>query len=570
MSIEITIATATERIGIREALDIIPDGAAASIRSVFTQAQFVAALAEPGDLTIRLCANIILPSGTTTIAVGKAIEFNGFRLTKAGVSLLVFLGECLATRREIFTGFTAGNIVGTFGGVDVFPEWWGLVEGRHDIAINCAIQAAPRDGRGGLAYPNWFGLTISLAPRIYSVARPIDCSGGYINLKGSGSAQTTLHATSAWTTDTWEQAEIWDDPVLNVPNHAAVLWIGGPTGGATYRNQVTGIYLNLGDATFAHRATNKRISGISSKGGVEECSIIDEVVITYATGFGIGFCRHKASDGSYPPATVNGLRISNFWIYGATYRNYYGMYFSQWTNNCHVDTGTIAGGLAKSISAQWNTNTSTTPPGVGFDTSSFGPLTYPDPIWIRTYPLAAIHLSGGYVTLNNIHIEGSMIGVLFADADGPNNCTINSVKVYGLMDRSRSPVYMLDGTSGAAPPANTSDLDYYGYGCAVLFAGRSETLANPKNNAVGCCTITALTSSATTYLIRDAVYGIHLAAFGMGQFALSPTGEGMGGRVAFYSRGNIYRIIPGITPTLGQYDYTSPPTDRTYFLGPIY
>ena len=580
MSIEITTATASQRTGIRGSLDVLPDGAPAAIRSVFTQAEFLAALAEAGDLVIRLCANIVLPSGRTTIAAGKGIEFAGFKLIKGSGSLLSFFGECIATRRQIFSGFNAGDIVGIFGRTEIYPEWWGLQDGRHDIAINCAIQSSTRAGAIGITYPDWHGTTISLAPRIYYVARPIDCTGGYINIKGSGSAQTTLLTTSAWVADTWYQAEIWGDSTLNVPNHAAVIWIGGlytdagNANGATYRNQVTGVLIDCGPAAFALRTTNKRISGISSKSGVEECSIIDEVVITYATGFGIGFCRHRALDGSYPPATVNGLSISNFWIYGATYRDYYGMYFSQWTNNCHVDTGTIAGGLSKSISPQWGVNTSPAPAGVGFDTDPNGPraVIYPDPIWIRTYPQAAIHASG-YLTLNNVHIEGSMFGVFVAESSGANNITINNVKTFGLMDRQRlpAPVYMLDGTSGAAPPADDgTTLNYYGYGCAVLIAGHAEALANPRVNAKGCCTITNLSSSGTAYLIRDSVYNIHLTAFGQGQFALSPTGEGSGGRVAFYTRGNIYRVIPGSPPTLGQYNPASPPTDRTYFLGPIY
>ena len=209
------------------------------------------------------------------------------------------------------------------------------------------------------------------------------------------------------------------------------------------------------------------------------------------------------------------------------------------------------------------------------------------------------------------------------------------------MDRERvpTPIYMLDGASGAVPPAdNGTTLNYYGYGCAVLIAGYSETLANPRVNAKGCCTITNLSSSVTAYLIRDSVYNIHLTAFGQGQFALSPTGEGSGGRVAFYTRGNIYRlqsenvtaangngttatltfptrtvaihgvgstiIVAGVTPAgyngtfvvtastatsvsylnatsaVGsaggtiqaalQYNNALPPTDRTYFLGPIF
>jgi hypothetical protein len=575
MSIEITTATASQRTGIRGSLDVLPDGAPAAIRSVFTQAEFLAALAEAGDLVIRLCANIVLPSGRTTIAAGKGIEFAGFKLIKGSGSLLSFFGECIASRRQIFSGFAAGDIVGMFGRTEIYPEWWGLQDGRHDIAINCAIQSSTRAGAVGLTYPDWHGTTVSLAPRIYYVARPIDCTGGYINIKGSGSAQTSIITTSAWVADTWYQAEIWGDSTLNVPNHAAVIWIGGlytdagNANGATYRNQVTGVLIDCGAAGFALRTTNKRISGISSKSGVEECSIIDEVVITYATGFGIGFCRHRALDGSYPPATVNGLRISNFWIYGATYRDYYGMYFSQWTNNCHVDTGTIAGGLSKSISSQWGTDTRPPPNGVGSDTTAIGPIIYPDPIWIRTYPQTAIHASGGNLTLNNIHIENSMFGVTVAQADAASNITISNIKVLGLMDRALNPVYAFDGISatGAAPADNGSTSHYYGYGCAVLIAAFNEGAAVPRVNFTGRCTINNLSALATTYLLRDSIYNVHLSAFGMGEYALHPTGAGVGGFMSFYTRGNIYRVVGGVRL---EYVYASPPTDRTYFLGPVY
>lgn len=522
------------------------------LRDIHTPTQLATALAETGELILRLKAPITLPPGNTFIPREKTIEFGLHWFIDGGGSTVAFYGECVAERRAIFVGFVAGDIVGTFGGADVYPEWWGLVDSRHDIAINCAVKSAPRTVPAGLDYNNyWSGITVSLAPRVYYVARPIDCTGGYINLKGAGSAQTTLWTTSAWVADTWEQAEIWGNPAVNEPNHAAVIWIGGvyvgagAFNGATYRNQVTGITINCGDAGFALRTTNKRISGISSKSGVEECSIIDEIVITYATGFGIGFCRHRNTDGNYYPSTVNGLSITNFWIYGATYRDYYGMYFSAWTNNCRVDTGTVAGGLAKSISSQWNVNTSPPPTGVGSDTTAIGTTVYTtDPIWIRTYPQTAIYTSGANVSLNNIHIENSVVGILVAQADAASNVTINNIKVFGLMDRALSPVYALDGVSGlvAAPADNGTAAHYYGYGCGVLIAWYTESTAVSRVNFTGRCTVNNLYASATTYLLRDSIYNVHLSAFGMGEYATTPSGAGVGGLMSFYTRGNIYRV----------------------------
>lgn len=548
-----------------------------SLRFITTQAQLTSALTDAGALILRLGANITLPAGSTLIPKEKSIDFNNFKFVKGSGSTLLFHGMCIAERQQIFSGFNAGDIIGIFGRTEIYPEWWGLQTDRHDIAINCAVRSSTRAGAVGLTYPDWHGTTVSLGPRIYYVARPIDCTGGYINIRGSGSAQTSIITTSAWVADTWMQAEIWGNPAVNLPNHAAVIWIGGlykdagNSNGATYRNQVTGVLIDCGAAGFALRTTNKRISGISSKSGVEECSIIDEVVITYATGFGIGFCRHRALDGSYPPATINGLSITNFWIYGATYSDYYGMYFSAWTNNCRVDTGTVAGGLAKSISSQYGVNTSPAPAGVGFDTNPDGPraIIYDDPIWIRTYPQTAIYTSGANVSLSNIHIENSVVGILVAQADAASNVTINNIKVFGLMDRARNPVYALDGVSapGAAPADDGTVAHYYGYGCGVLIAAATEGAAVPRVNFTGRCTINNLYALYTSYLLRDSIYNVHLSAFGMGEYALNPTGAGVGGLMSFYTRGNIYRVVGGVRL---EYVYASPPTDRTYFLGPIY
>ena len=616
-------------------------------RNIYTEPQLVAALAETGPRVLYLRSDIILSNVTYIQGSDKTIVFNDWRIIQGLTpGQLRLYGPIIADRQQIFVSFTAGQIVGTFGSIDIYPEWWGLQDGRHDIAINCAIQSSTRAGAVGLTYPDWHGTTVSLGPRIYYVARPIDCTGGYINIRGSGSAQTSIITTSAWVADTWMQAEIWGNPSVNLPNHAAVIWIGGlytdagNANGATYRNQVTGVHIDCGPAGFALRTTNKRISGISSKSGVEECSIIDEVVITYATGFGIGFCRHRALDGSYPPATVNGLSITNFWIYGATYSDYYGMYFSAWTNNCRVDTGTVAGGLSKSISAQWGTDTRPPPNGVGSDTTvnpSVGAIIYPDPIWVRTYPQTGIYTSGANISLNNIHIESSVIGILVAQADAASNVTINNVKVFGLMDRALSAVYAFDGISGlgAAPADNGTVAHYYGYGCGVLIAWYNEA---SRVNFTGRCTINNLYAASTTYLLRDSIYNVLLSAFGMGEYALSPTGAGVGGLMSFYTRGNIYRlqnenvtaangngttatltfptrtvaihgvgstiIVTGVTPTgyngtfvvtastatsvsylnattaVGsaggtiraklEYNPALPPTDRQYFIGPIF
>lgn len=507
------------------------------LREIRTPTQLATALAEDGELILRLRDVIELPSGSTVIPADKVIEFGLHWFEDSGGSTIVFNGKCVAERYMVFSGFTAGDIVGTFGAAEVYPEWWGLEEDRHDIAINAAVQASP------LSTQN-FGITVSLTAGRYSVARPIDCAGRYVTLKGAGSGKTSLTLTSAWTAVPWKQCEVWGDPVPDVPNHAAAVWIGGETNAAqTYRNQVVGIQIDCYNASFAHRAS-KYVSGISAKGGVEECSIIDDVVVTSASGFGIGFGRHKHTDASYNAATVNGLKISNIWITGATKTDFVALHFSQWTNNCRVDTATLDVGLAKSVSSLWGTGGA---PG-GADTTI-----YDEPEWVCDYPQTAI-VAQGNLTLSNIHIEGAVTGAHIKQNSGANNVAITNLKTFAMMDRGLG-VYELDGFSGADPSPDTG---YFDYGCAVLI-GKAEGDFEEENNLKDCVTLTAITAvGGCPYLVRDAVYGVERTMFDTGQF---PAGE-LAGRIAFYTRGNAYTGSGGGAT----YNKAAPSTDRTYFM----
>lgn len=578
MSIEITTATASQLTGIRGSLDVLPDGAPAAIRPVFTQAEFLAALVEPGDLVIRLCANIILPSGTTTIGLGKGIEFAGFKLIKGSGSLLSFFGECLSSRRQIFSGFAAGDIVGTFGRVDVYPEWWGLVDGRHDIAINCAVKASSLASNG-------YALKVSLGPRTYDVARSIDLGSTAVTIEGCGSNITMVTAARAWVDSQWLKCLRWGASGSNTPNHGAMFWIGASIEVAkranSYRTKLKGFDINCYYASFENRA-NYRISGISSRAGVEECTVIHDVTVNNASGFGIGFDLHKdpATNTYLPAATVNGLDISSCWITGATFRDFYGMFFAEWTNNCTVRNTTVDIGLAKSVSILHATDTS--PAAGGTDTTLIGPMVsptnWPVPEWICDYPHTAIH-AAGFVTLTDIHIEGAVVGIFIPETEGASNVVATNIKTYGMMDRSRGAVYELDGESGGDPPANTSTTDYYGYSSVILIGGRGEVgFAGPTENKKGAATLTGIsTSGSCCYLVRDAAFGIHRKMFGMGQF---PLGD-IGGRFSFYTRGNIYAnattypYAPITTGgATGGYNPANPTdaasTSRTFFIGPIY
>jgi hypothetical protein len=552
-----------------------------SLRFITTQAQLTSALTDAGALTLRLGANITLPSGVTTVPIEKSIEFNTFKFIKGSGSSVGFFGKCVAERRQIFSGFTAGDIIGTFGRSDVYPEWWGLTNDYHDIAINCAIKASSLVANG-------YSVNVSLAPRTYDVSAPLDLSSTAATLEGAGSSLTFINATTNWNA-TWLKSDIWGD-LTGPANHAAMIWIGGdltsdPAYNArTYHTKVKGMAINCYYAAFPYRLDgSKRVSGISSKFWVEECSVIHDVVISNASGFGIGFCQHKAPGadwtlGSSGAAVVNGLDISSCWIMGATFRDFYGMYFSQWTNNCTVRNTTVDIGLAKSISSQYGIDTS--PANGGFDTSTVGTtITSPAPAWICTYPQTAIH-AAGYLTLTDIHIEGSVIGVLIPETEGASTVSCTNIKGFALMDTVRGAVYELDGRSGKdpsldLPTSNINNTDVYNYGCTVLIAGRGPApLAYPNQNWKGCATLNGISAGGgSTYLLRDDIYGIHQTSFGQGQF---PAGD-LGGRIAFYTRGNIYsrettspyNLIGG--GTYNKADPTSPQsTSRTFFLGPIF
>ena len=544
-------------------------------RNVHTQAQLIAAFAESSALTIYVRKDIDL-SVSVTMEANKTLVMGDYRFTQIGASTLILMGAVVADRKQIFSGFTAGQVSGSFGQEAVFPEWWGLVDNLHDVAINCAVQA-------GRISTSLTGLKISLAARTYDVSAPIDLSGKAITLEGAGSQLTFLRATSAWDA-TWVKAEFWGAPTDPV-NHAAMVWIGSNLGLGTtmsFWTKVKGMTIHCYYAGFPYRVAGlKRVSGISSKGYVEECSVIHDVAVEYSTGFGIGFCRHKApaddwSGGVTGSAVVNGLSIRDFWITGRTFRDAYPLYFSAFTNNCSVDTGTIDMTMIKSISSAWNVAPAD-----------------PEPEWVVTYPLIGITAQGG-ISISNVHIEGPVIGVhVEQNNGGGNSVSLTNLTFWQLQDPIRGALYYEDGLSGvdfaneAAVTAanlmtgtNSNDVPrYFGYGCGVLIAkgylltGTTSIPRNTKDRV----TISGIRSiGGTTYLLRDEMYGKNIRTFGMGASPAQLTSTGI---ISFYSRGNPYAwstTLPytAITPGGGAYDPANPTTaastSRTFFVGPIY
>jgi hypothetical protein len=377
------------------------------LRDIHTPTQLASALIEPGELILRLKAPITLPSGNTNIPAEKTIEFGLHWFIDGGGSTVSFFGKCVAERRTIFVGFVAKDIRGTFGGADVYPEWWGLVPNYHDIAINCAVKASTLD-------TNNFGIKVSLSNFSYDVSAPIDLSSMAVTLEGQGEGLTFLRSTANWNA-TWLKTDLWGTDT-GPANHAAMVWIGGdltgtyPYDNRTYRCQVIGMTISCGNAAFAHRADGegggpRRVSGISAKRWIEEGNAISHVTVTSASGVGMGFPQHKAMAsiglvGGYQAAVINGLSIRDFWITSPTFRDAYPMYFGQWTNNCSVDTGTVDATLSKSISSAYasllsSTETITNPgltAGTGWAVTGDWSITSGVANYTKVNPLGADYL----------------------------------------------------------------------------------------------------------------------------------------------------------------------------------
>ena len=172
------------------------------------------AVANPSVKTIILGADIYFDNSVTDYTIPRrcSINFNGYKFIRNSASVRLFMqGEVLAGRVQIFDNWSAGDILGTFRNDALFPEWWGLQgsnvdDGRHDIAINCAIRTANSSFS--------IGRTISFAAGDYYVGRPLDGTNLAIRFKGAGSGATRIHASKLWTSFTWKSTtrfRYWND-----------------------------------------------------------------------------------------------------------------------------------------------------------------------------------------------------------------------------------------------------------------------------------------------------------------------------------------------------------------------
>lgn len=444
---------------------------------------------------IRITASITLPTGTI-------INYLGHKIIQDAAWVLTHNSALHEGRKQLFSGFTYGKVLGTFGGVSLYPEWWGLTAGNHDIAINCAIQA----GNSKI---------ISLGAKTYDTARPIDLRGSCCMLQGAGALRTTIQGTALWASDTFISSALWNAGVLTANTHTALIWIGGSAPAVqTMFSGIRGVTLSGYHVVRAY--TTKRISLIATNTYIEECSIIEDVAGSSFTGF----CFGATPSALGYNCTINGLSIKNFTFGTPIKRDSYPLFFGAGTNVCTVECGTLDMRVGKAQSASYGVTDSN---GAGGSA----------PDLVQDFPTFGIWAQGNHLSLKNIHVEGVTVAVGIIESDGINHVDVEAVDLNWGMGRGA--VYYNDPSRVAGPPPPPDDLnDIIQDSCVVLIAkqpGTSVCSRNYKDSATvrGICN-----SGPCNYLLRDGTYDILVPVFGNGgQF---PAEEAAG--LAFYARTN--------------------------------
>lgn len=485
-------------------------------QGVTTMAQFIYECARGDDRIIRLDRSLRHTTGQVVVPQTKTVVPGRHKIYQEGDGTIRWYGGLRADRQQVFSGFTRGQIKGTFGGAPVLPEWWGLTAGEHDVAINCAIGASPVAEVAA-------SIEVSLAPGIYNLAAPLDLTDSYAGLRGAGMRRTFLVLGDDWTPPDWYAAPNWD--AVAGGNHAGAIYIGGTngTGGSSFGTSVRGLAIECSRAAIAH--WDKQVSGITHRQGwVEEGSIIDDVSIEYASGCCVGFPQH---DGFL--ATVNGLRVSNFWFTGPMKRGTIPVLVTQHATNAHFENGTIAMGPGKAITSAYA------------EAGGGDPTIYPAPTYpFRTWPLIAIQ-AGGCATYFNIHVEGAGIALWLPQSSGIQNVIAENIKGLELSDLGQ--IYSADGRHRTtAAPSNT---DYWNYSTGILISRESPLSFEPGVNGKDSFRGSFTSLGSVTYLLRDAAHSQEISAYGHGQYPLLDNAA-----LSDYARGNYYTPNNFRTPIL--------------------
>lgn len=447
---------------------------------------------------IILGSDIVITSNIT-IPRTHSIVFNGYRFKEASNQNVYFWGNVVAGREQIFQDWEASDIKGPFNGTPVMPEWWGLQDGHHDIAINCAISSY---------VPAYLGVVVSLGSGPYNISSPLDLSASIGCIKGTGDGRTRIDSTSHWSKDSFIACPLWGAGL----NHSSLVWLGnGVAGVQTFRTGIEGVTLNGYNASIAN--PTKRISCISSKGCMEENTFIRNVGATLFTGVGIGFPVHS----NVGMAVINGLIIEGAWITQGMKRDAYPVYFEHHTVVARLSDFTIDAALPKVNSLAADI----------------------PPTFVMDWPRYGIIAKGLHLNISDGHIEGVQVGIFIEQSNGISNIDVERIDVNHLMRGNMvyydEPIegYTVNPTSPPSLKKQIQDfppnarrtrpfLDHYS---AAILIGQNPII-NPVDglNLKDSCTLKNIASiGQCDYLLRDCVYGIHKTAFGQGQLPNTAT-----------------------------------------------
>lgn len=399
---------------------------------------------------------------------------------------------------------------------------------------------------------------------------------------------------------------------------SSVVWMGSddPGGGRSFFTGVEKVAVNAYYASA--RWPLKRIHAIAWTGWVEEHSFIRDVNLAGFSGFGIG--------GESPAGvtTVNGMTVSNFHIAGGTRRGAIGIYAPQHANSLAFREGTVNLGVIQ----EQTRDKIGGPPAYVMEWAQFGCLaagghTVFDGVHVEGVgnafhafatgggssvevincdhnnlmdwgmvhfgdtahqplgkPDLAVQMAtdnlGGRQTFLYHHSCGVSIGRLPVESEAANNYDSNVV--VSNYRNSGSGVYLLrdwiynvdmDGFGGRTPNAQTKSLNFYTRGIPYGLAPETVISAAASHTA-GAKTLLTVTSS-TGFIAGNTVYIAQRSAddaeYAASTFVVdsAPSGTEIVINKAWTDTltGNIWKQG-------AYYDRNSPPTDKTYFIGPVW
>lgn len=442
--------------------------------SSFTQLKSALSTGQDISLTkdIPILEDINIPQG-------KFITFGQYKFLSRGRKI-TFNGGFDGFRKQYFSGFSPGDIKGTFSASEVFPEWWGLIKDRNEIAINSAIQSYQH------AY---CGHKVSLSSGYYYVSSPIDLRVSLSYLIGAGSGATFIVATNDWT-GKFESSNFWTNYTSVQDNyHSSIVWIGSvEPANQSFRTGIKGVAINAFNASIKHQG--KRISCISSTGYVEENSVIEDVCLNGFSGFGIGFTNGVGV------STVNGLSIRNFWITGSISKESVGIHIPPHSGVASIRDGTIDVRIGKESADN------------GIEWPTYGMV-----------------ISGAHTSIDNLHIEGCGVGIFVESTDAPCSVSISNISVVHLMDYDMQ-FYDQDTPLIPAPSLNDQRLKfpgvqdnyYHKYGSAIIIGRNPVNYASSLAYNVSAVISNIRNQGRCKYLLRDSLYNVQFSPFGKGQY----------------------------------------------------